>query len=102
MASLVVHLHHEGPRCIASFSGTMTTATRGTIDGVADLIAGEETVVIDLSRADVIDHGGADAMELLVHSVRVRGGHIQIAESERRSPWQQSWTGLHTAREGLP
>lgn len=79
IASLVVHLRREAHRCIASFSGALTAATRTTIDGVADLIAGEESVVFDFSRIDVVDAGGADAVEVLVSSVRDHGGRFQLA-----------------------
>jgi MFS superfamily sulfate permease-like transporter len=81
IASLVVYLHREAYRCIASFSGALTSATRATIDGLADLLAGERLVVLDFSRVDVIDAGGADAVEVLVNSVRARGGHFQMADS---------------------
>jgi len=84
MASLVVYLHREAYRCIASFSGALTAATRATIDGVADLLAGEQSVLLDFSRVDVIDDGGADALEVLVDSVRAHGGQFQMAESGGR------------------
>ena len=73
IASLVVYLHREAHRCIASFSGALTAATRATIDGVADLLAGEQLVVFDFSRVDVIDTGGSDAVDVLVNSVRAHG-----------------------------
>ena len=78
--SLVVYLHREAQRCIASFTGALTAATRGTIDGVADLLAGEQSVVLDFSRVDFIDAGGADAVEVLVNSVRAHGGHFRMAD----------------------
>jgi len=81
IASLVVYLHREAHRCIASFSGALTAATRATIDGVADLLTGEQSVVLDFSRVDLMDAGGADAVEVLVNAVRSRGGHFQMAES---------------------
>jgi anti-anti-sigma regulatory factor len=84
IAALLVYLHREAHRCIASFSGALTSATRATVDGVADLLAGEQSVVLDLSRVDVIDAGGADALEVLVNSVRAHGGHFQMAESRGR------------------
>jgi hypothetical protein len=84
IASLVVYLHREAYRCIASFSGALTSATRATIDGVGDLLAGERLVVLDFSRVDVVDAGGADAVEVLVNSVRAHGGHFQMAESRGR------------------
>jgi MFS superfamily sulfate permease-like transporter len=79
--SLVVYLHREAQRCIALFSGALTAATRGTIDGVADLLAGERSVILDLSRIDFIDAGGADAVEVLVNSVRAHGAHFRIVEA---------------------
>jgi anti-anti-sigma regulatory factor len=84
IASLVVYLHREAQRCIASFSGALTAGTRATIDGVADLIAGERSVLLDFSRVDVIDAGGADAVEVLVDSVRALGGHLQTIGSRAR------------------
>jgi len=78
----VVYLHREAQRCIASFSGALTAATRGTIDGVADLLAGERSVTLDLSGVDFIDAGGADAVEVLVNSIRGHGGHFRMAEAE--------------------
>jgi anti-anti-sigma regulatory factor len=82
--SLVVYLHLEERSCIASFSGALTSKTRATIDGVADLIAGEESVVLDLSRLDVVDRGGADAFDLLVRSVQERGAELLIREPRER------------------
>jgi STAS domain len=79
--SLLVYLRHEAQNCIASFIGVLTSATRATIDGVVDLIAGEPSVILDLSRVEVVDQGGADAVEVLVNSVRARGGHFRIAET---------------------
>ncbi len=84
VASLVVYLHREAQRCIASFSGALTAGTRATIDGVADLIAGERSVLLDFSRVDVVDAGGADAVEVLVDSVRALGGHLQTVGSRGR------------------
>jgi hypothetical protein len=81
IGSLLVYLRHDAQNCIASFIGALTTATRTTIDGVVDLIAGEPSVVLDLSRVEVVDQGGADAVELLVNSVRARGGRFQMAET---------------------
>jgi hypothetical protein len=81
IGSLLVYLRHDAQNCIASFIGALTTATRSTIDGVVDLIAGEPSVVIDLSRVEVVDQGGADAVEVLVNSVRGRGGHFRMAET---------------------
>jgi anti-anti-sigma regulatory factor len=83
--SLVVYLHREAQRCIASFTGVLTAATRGTIDGVADLLAGEQSVVLDFSRVDFIDAGGADAVEVLVNSVRAHGGHFRMAGARGRT-----------------
>jgi hypothetical protein len=87
-SALVVCLRHEDRTCIASFSGAITDKTRATIDGVTDLIAGEESVVLDFSRVDVIGKGGADAVDVLVRSVRARGAHLRMTQSRcvRRAP----------------
>src|SRR5580692_7829760 len=79
--SLLVYLRHDAQNCIASFIGALTSATRTTIDGVVDLIAGEPSVVLDLSLVEVVDQGGADAVAVLVNSVRARGGHFRMAET---------------------
>jgi hypothetical protein len=85
IGSLLVYLRHDAQNCMASFIGALTTATRATIDGVVDLIAGEPSVVLDLSRVEVVDQGGADAVEVLVNSVRARGGHFRMAETNGRA-----------------
>lgn len=82
--SLLVYLHHQEQSCIASFRGALSTATRTTVDGIADLIAGEESAVLDFSGAHVVDDGGADAVEALVHSIRTRGAHVEMAEPRTR------------------
>lgn len=84
--SLLVYLRHDAQNCTASFIGALTSATRATIDGVVDLIAGEPSVVLDLSRVEVVDRGGADAVEMLVNSVRARGGHFRMAEMNGPTP----------------
>jgi hypothetical protein len=81
IGSLLVYLRHDAQNCIASFIGALTSATRATIDGVVDLIAGEPSVVLDLTRVEVVDQGGADAVDVLVNSVRARGGHLRMAET---------------------
>jgi hypothetical protein len=81
ISSLLVYLRHDAQNCVASFVGALTSATRVTIDGVVDLIAGEPSVVLDLSRVEVVDRGGADAVEVLVNSVRARGGHFRMADT---------------------
>jgi anti-anti-sigma regulatory factor len=81
IGSLLVYIRHDAQNCIASFIGALSTATRATIDGVVDLIAGEPSVVLDLSRVEVVDQGGADAVEVLVNSVRAYGGHFRLAET---------------------
>jgi anti-anti-sigma regulatory factor len=80
-ASLLVYLHHQGHRCVASFSGALTAATRSTVDGIANLIAGEESIVLDLSRVAVVDEDGTDALETLVESVLAHGAQLQICEA---------------------
>jgi anti-anti-sigma regulatory factor len=82
IASLVVHLHRDAQQCTASFGGSLTDTTRVTIDGLADLLTGEESVVLDLSRIDEVDKHGADALEALVETVRALGAHLQIVH-----PW---------------
>ncbi len=81
IGSLLVYLRHDAQNCIASFVGALTSATRATIDGVIELIAGEPSVVLDLSRVEVVDQGGADAVEVLVNSVRARGGRFRMAKT---------------------
>jgi anti-anti-sigma regulatory factor len=79
-ASLVVHFHRNAQSCVASFSGSLTDSTQVTIDGLADLFAGEESVILDLSRADVADNVGAAALEALVQSVRARGVRLKMIQ----------------------
>jgi anti-anti-sigma regulatory factor len=78
IASLVVHLHRDAQHCTASFSGSLTETTRITIDGLADLLTGEESVVLDLSRIDEVDKHGADALDALIDTVRAFGSHLLI------------------------
>jgi hypothetical protein len=77
-ASLVVHLRRNAHSCIASFNGSLTNWTQVTIEGLAGLFAGEESVVLDLSRVDVVDEIGETALQALVHSVRERGVDLQM------------------------
>ena len=83
-ASLLVYIRHDAGHCIVSFIGSLTSTTRATIDGVADLISGEESVVLDLSRVEVVDEWGANAVGVLVNMVRARGGRFQMAEMDGR------------------
>jgi anti-anti-sigma regulatory factor len=83
--TLLVQLQHDVSSCIAFFSGSITDATRTTIDGVADLLAGEQSVVLDFSRVEEIDSSGADAVATLARSVQARGAHLQIAQPTRRA-----------------
>jgi MFS superfamily sulfate permease-like transporter len=78
--SLVVRLHRDERSCIAHFSGALTYNTRGTIDGIADLVLGEELVTFDFSRVDVVDRAGADAVEVLIRSVRAHGARLEMAQ----------------------
>ena len=80
IASLVVRLHHDANRSTASFGGSLTETTRLTIDGLADLLAGEASVVLEFSRIDVVDEHGADAVEALIRSLRVRGADLLIVD----------------------
>jgi MFS superfamily sulfate permease-like transporter len=84
IASLVVHLHRDEQRCIASFSGSLAGTTGVTIDGVADLISGEESVLLDFSRADLVDQGGVDALETLILSIRQKGARLQVVQPRNR------------------
>jgi anti-anti-sigma regulatory factor len=84
IASLVVHLHRDVQACIASFSGSLSGTTGVTIDGIADLISGEESVLLDFSRADVVDQGGAEALEALLLSIRQRGARLQVVQPRNR------------------
>lgn len=84
ITSLVVSLHRNAESCTATFSGSLAESTQATIDGIADLIAGEESVILDFSRADVADQGGADAVEVLVRTVRVRAAELQVAQPRSR------------------
>jgi anti-anti-sigma regulatory factor len=76
--SLVVHLHRDADLCTASFDGSLTNTTRLTIEGLVDLLAGEESVILDLSKVDVIDNDGSDAVEALIDSIRARGAHLLV------------------------
>jgi len=84
ITSLVVSLHRNAESCTAAFSGSLAESTQATIDGIADLIAGEESVILDFSRADVADQGGADAVEVLVRIVRARAAELQITQPRSR------------------
>jgi anti-anti-sigma regulatory factor len=85
IVSLLVYLRHDAQNCTATFIGALTGATRATIDGVVELMAGEPSVVLDLSRVEVVDQSGADAVGVLVDSVRARGGHFRMVETNRPS-----------------
>jgi anti-anti-sigma regulatory factor len=76
--SLVVRLRRDAKQCIASFSGSLTDTTRTTMDGLADLLAGEESVVLDLSRIDAVDIHGEEALEALIDTIRALGAHLLI------------------------
>ena len=78
IASLVVRLHRDANQCTASFSGSLTDTTRITLDGLAELLTGEQSVVLDLSRIDAVDNHGADALEALIDTLRAVGSHLQI------------------------
>jgi hypothetical protein len=78
IASLVVRLHRDAKQCTASFSGSLTNSTRTTIDGLADLLTGEASVVLDLSRIDAVDIHGEEALEALIDTIRALGAHLLI------------------------
>lgn len=77
-ASLVVYLHRDADHCTASFDGSLTNTARVTIEGLVDLLAGEESVVLDFSRIDMVDNDGSDAIEALIDSIRSRGAHLLV------------------------
>jgi hypothetical protein len=78
--SLVVHVHGDARHCVASFSGALSKATRTTIYAIVDLIASEEAVILDFSRADVVDEDGADAVDVLIQEVRAGGTDLRIID----------------------
>jgi anti-anti-sigma regulatory factor len=80
VTSLLVYLRQDVHGCIASFIGSITATTRVTIDGVADLIIGEQSVALDFSGIDAIDTSGAEAVAVLVRSVQDRGAHLRITQ----------------------
>jgi anti-anti-sigma regulatory factor len=84
LPSLVVFLRRDTGSCIASFNGALTAETRNTIDGIADLIVGETSVVLDFSQVDVVDVGGAIAAVMMIQSIQVRGSHLQVTEPTRQ------------------
>jgi anti-anti-sigma regulatory factor len=106
VVSLLVYLRHDAQNCRATFIGALTTDTRATIDGVVDLIAGEPSVVLDLSRVEVVDQSGADALAVLVDSVRARGGRFRMVETNRPSAeaalMGRSLTGSAPRARGAP
>lgn len=79
VTSLLVHLRRDVHSCVASFSGSITGETRVTIDGIANLVAGEQSVVLDFSRVDEIDSNGAEAVAVLLRSMRAGGTDLRIA-----------------------
>ena len=80
----MVRLHRDANNCTPSFSGSLIDITRVTIDGLADLLTGEESVVFDFSRTDVVDNHGADAVEVLIDSVRSRGADLLVVDPHKR------------------
>jgi anti-anti-sigma regulatory factor len=83
--SLVVHLRLKERTCIVSFSGAITDRTRLTLDGVAELIAGEDWVVLDFSRIDLVNRTGMDAVDMLIHSVLSHGAHLRLTQPRTRA-----------------
>ena len=67
-----------------AFIGALTVTTQATIEGVAGLLAGEQSVVLDFSRVDAVDEGGANAIELVLCSVRMHGGQLQLFDPSAR------------------
>lgn len=85
VTSLLVYLRHDVHSCTASFIGSITGTTRVTIDGVADLIAGERSVTLDFSGVDAIDTSGAEAVAVLVRSVQDSGAYLRITQPRTRT-----------------
>jgi ABC-type transporter Mla MlaB component len=81
VASLLISLRYDGRRYVALFRGALTAATRATLDGVADLLVGESSVLLDLSQLDVVDEGGAAALTALVDSVRGHGVQLRVTDA---------------------
>jgi hypothetical protein len=81
--ALLAYLHRDANSCIASFIGGLTVTTRNAIDGVADLIIGEAAVVLDFSRVDLVDIGGARAAARMIRAILLGGSHLQITEPMR-------------------
>ena len=79
----MAYLHRDANSCIASFIGGLTVTTRNTIDGIADLISGEAAVVLDFSRVDLVDIGGARAAARMIRAILLGGSHLQITEPTR-------------------
>jgi hypothetical protein len=94
--SLVVHLHRDADHCTASFYGSLTTGTRLTFEGLGDLLAGEESVVLDFSRIDVVDNDGSEAVDALIDSIRARGAHLLCGPSVRTVRERSALIGAHT------
>jgi hypothetical protein len=72
--SVVVYLRPNTQNGIATFAGALINAARMTLD-IAGSIAGEESVILDLSRVDLQHEGGVDALQALIHWMR---GHLQV------------------------
>lgn len=82
--SLVVYLHRQANSCIASFSGALSIATQNTINGIAELIVGEISVLLDFSQVDMVDVNGVDATTMLTSISSVAWSHLQIIEPKRQ------------------
>jgi hypothetical protein len=88
--SLLVLLRRDAHRCVASFSGALTDTTRTTIQALAQLMIGERSIVLDFSRVNQIDRGGAEAVQVLVHSVKAGGAQLRMTQP-RTGPHGTSW-----------
>jgi hypothetical protein len=80
ITSLLVLLRRDAHSCVASFNGSLTDTTRVTIQALAELMTGEKSVVLDFSRVDRIDRGGAEAVGVLVHSIQVGGANLRMIQ----------------------
>jgi hypothetical protein len=83
-ASLLVLLRRDAHRCVASFSGALTDTTRTTIQALAQLMIGERSIVLDFSRVDQIDRDGAEAVQVLVHSVKAGGAQLRMTQPKAK------------------
>ena len=85
VVSLLVHLRHDAQNCTATFIGALTAATpshdrRRCRPDRGGAVGGPRPLEVE-----VVDQSGADAVAMMVNSVRARGGHFRIVETNRPS-----------------